>query len=315
MKKVLVTGITGFLGSNLLNYFANHEQIGIVGHSRDIQLARMRCSESVKFIPELTSKYLDNNEIDCVIHLAGIAHDLSGKYHDDDYDRVNHLGTAQFFDEFIISKANIFVFVSSIKAVVDHSDTVIDEQFVPKPSTPYGISKLNAEKYIESKIVNGKKVFILRPCMVHGPGNKGNLNLLYKLIKSGVPYPLGAYDNKRSFLSVRNFCFVIDSITKGILAPGTYQLADDNPLSTNQLVSIIAEVLGRKPRIWKLPKALIKPIARAGGLIGLPLNPHALNKLTEDLVVSNRKLLLNLGADLPVSTKAGLIKTIKSFNE
>ena len=83
---------------------------------------------------------------------------------------------------------------------------ILTEDTIPNPKTHYGISKLQAENYIlDQKLPEGKRVYILRPCMIHGPGNKGNLNLLYTLVKKGFPWPLGAFENQRSFLSIDNF--------------------------------------------------------------------------------------------------------------
>ena len=83
--------------------------------------------------------------------------------------------------------------------------------------------------YILSKeIPKGKRVYILRPCMIHGPGNKGNLNLLYQLVSKGLPWPLGGFQNQRSFLSVENLCFVIKELLENESIPsGVYQVADD----------------------------------------------------------------------------------------
>jgi nucleoside-diphosphate-sugar epimerase len=86
---------------------------------------------------------------------------------------------------------------------------VLTEEVEPKPLTHYGKSKLMAEEYILSQPLSvGKSYYILRPCMIHGPGNKGNLNLLYQIVQKGIPYPLAAFENKRSFLSIENLCFI-----------------------------------------------------------------------------------------------------------
>ena len=100
--------------------------------------------------------------------------------------------------------------LSSVKAAADEINGELTEEIIPKPSTHYGKSKLLAEEYILSKVLPpGKRVYIIRPCMIHGPGNKGNLNLLYQLVRKNVPWPLASFDNKRSFCSIENLCFVI----------------------------------------------------------------------------------------------------------
>jgi nucleoside-diphosphate-sugar epimerase len=247
--------------------------------------------------------------------LAGIAHDISGRFKVDDYQQVNYRDTRNLHEVFINSKASTFVFISSIKAVVDHTNGIIDENFVPKPASEYGKSKRKAEEFITKNARKEKKHFILRPCMIHGPGNKGNLNLLYRFVKTGIPYPLGAFKNKRSFLSIENFCFVIQKIIEEQLKSGTYLLSDDDPVSTNEVVRIIGRGLDKKVRILHLPKAIILSLARIGSWTQAPFNTSTVAKLCENMVVSNQKLLLNLKAKLPVSSIDGLMKTIKSFNE
>ncbi len=152
--------------------------------------------------------------------------------------------------------------------------------------------------------------------MVHGPGNKGNLNLFYKFVLKGLPYPLGAFDNSRSFLSIENFCFVCQRLLTEDISSGAYNLADDDALSTKELFSIIAETSNRKAKVWNVPKAIVRIMAKTGGLFKLPLNTERLEKLTENYVVCNRKIkgALKIHA-MPVGVKEGIVKTISSFNK
>jgi len=134
--------------------------------------------------------------------------------------------------------------------------------------------------------------------MIHGPGNKGNLNLLYKLVQKGSPWPLGAFENKRSFTSIDNLTFIIDQIIEKDIDPGIYQVADDEALSTNELIQLIATAQNRKSIIWKIPKKLIKFSAKIGDYLHLPLNSERLKKLTESYVVSNQKIKKALGIEI-----------------
>jgi nucleoside-diphosphate-sugar epimerase len=94
--------------------------------------------------------------------------------------------------------------------------------------------------------------------MIHGPGNKGNLNLLYKIVFKGLPWPLGAFENKRSFCSIDNLCFIINELIDNNKIPsGIYNVADDEAISTNELISLIAERQGKKSYILKIPKFII----------------------------------------------------------
>ena len=113
--------------------------------------------------------------------MAGKAHDLKNVNDQSEYYIANTEFTKQVFDQFLESDAKVFITLSSVKAVADKPETELTEDYIPNPITHYGKSKLLAERYILNKeIPHGKRVFILRPCMIHGPGNKGNLNLLYK---------------------------------------------------------------------------------------------------------------------------------------
>ena len=315
MKKVLITGVTGFIGNNLVRALHGKKGIFFVGHSRNIESAKKQMSGmDIDFIDEISLKNIDKHGIDTIIHLAGIAHDLSGKYQAEDYYKVNYQNTVQLFEIFAHSAARSFVFVSSVKAVTDHPEEQITEQTPAAPTSAYGRSKQQAEEYIYSHKPQDKKAFVLRPGMVHGYGNKGNLNLLYKLIKAGIPYPLGAFDNQRSFLSINNFVFVIEKIIEGHLTEGTYMLADSERLSTVELVRLIASEIQKRPKIWKVPKFIITWLAAFGSLVHAPFNKQTLNKLTGNMVISNKKLLLNLGENLPVEVREGIKMTIRSMH-
>ena len=157
--------------------------------------------------------------------------------------------------------------------------------------------------------------YILRPCMIHGPGNKGNLNLLYGVVKKGIPWPLGAFENKRTFVSIENLCAVIEGLLEKNVPSGTYQMADDESLSTNELIEIMAGTLGRKARIWRFPAKLVRAAAKTGDALRLPLNSERLKKLTESYVVSNAKIKKALGwKKMTVRAGDGMRKTLESFS-
>jgi nucleoside-diphosphate-sugar epimerase len=307
--KILITGSSGFVGSNLSAYL-----------NQDFDLYGLDISKS-EIIPVDKNFEWDKlnrlPEVDAIIHLAGKAHDTANIADDDEYFEIN-LGLTQIiFDHFLESTASKFIFFSSVKAVADTvDDQVLTEESALNPLTAYGKSKLAAEQYILSKTISANKsVYILRPCMIHGPGNKGNLNLLYKVVQKGIPWPLGAFENRRSFASISNVSYAVRRLIEEAIPAGIYQVADDEPLSTNELVSIIAESLGRKPKIWNLPKSLITSLAKAGDVLRLPLNSERLKKLTESYVVSNEKLKNALSTtNMPVSAKEGLINTLLSFS-
>lgn len=306
MKSIIISGVSGFMGSNLNDYLKNN--YNIIGLSRNKEN-----NPNTLSYEDVYNEGLDDHF--AFIHLAGKAHDLKNSSEEEDYFKVNTDLTIKLFDLFLESKCQTFIFMSTVKAAADKVDGVLTEKTISSPKTPYGKSKKAAEDYILSKkLPENKNVYILRPCMVHGPNNKGNLNLLYKLVNKNIPYPLGKFENKRSFLSVNNLCFIIKALIEQKPESGVYNIADDEAISTNELINVIAATLGKKPLILKLPKQLIHNFAKLGDILKLPLNSNKLQKLTENYVVSNQKIKDTLDVKLPYNTKQGLSYTIKSFN-
>ena len=254
---------------------------------------------------------------DVFIHLAGIAHDVKGKYTYEDYLSTNYKLTKDLYDIFLKSNAKIFIFFSSIKAVTDHSDEILTEKIFPNPKTSYGESKLLAENYIlNHSCKENQKAFIIRPCMIHGKNNKGNLNDLYKFIKFGLPWPFGLYENKRSFCSIDNLLFVIEKlISIENIQSGIYNMADSEPLSTNEVVAMIANSQNRKLNKIDIPIKLIKLLGRLGDLFNLPFNSLKIEKLTQNFVVSNHEILKQINSNLPLTAKEGLAKTLFHYKE
>jgi nucleoside-diphosphate-sugar epimerase len=305
---ILISGASGFVGTNLEVYLSEKKP--------DVK------------IEKLTRKNLDNPDfllhdeinskaIDVIVHLASKAHDLRNVSVPEEYYLANFELTKTVFDSFLFSEAKVFITLSSAKSVADKVEGKLTEETTPNPITHYGKSKLLAEKYILSKEVpEGKRVYILRPCMIHGLGNKGNLNLLYKFVSKGIPWPLGAFENERSYCSIENLMFIFkELIEREDIPSGVYNISDDIPLSTNEVISILAESQSRLPRIWSISKGLIELCAKIGNVFKLPLNEERLRKLTDSYVVSNRKLMNAISKPLPVSSREGLLKTFQSFQK
>jgi nucleoside-diphosphate-sugar epimerase len=293
MKSIFLTGGSGFVGSNLIEFLSS--SYDFFNYNKG------------------TSPHVIQ---DVVIHLAGKAHDLKNVTSPEEYYNVNTELTKQVIDAFLTSNSKVFITLSSVKAVADQVEGILLEEVLPNPLTHYGKSKLLAEEYILSRqIPEGKRIYVLRPCMIHGPGNKGNLNLLFNLVSKGFPWPLGNYKNSRSYLSIENLCFIIQELIDNESIPsGVYNVADDVPLSTNEIIKLIAETKGKESRILKISKPIISKFARLGDFLKLPLNSERLQKLTESYVVSNAKITAAIGKPLPVSSKLGLLKTFQSFS-
>lgn len=315
---ILITGIHGFVGSNLVKAMKERHTIyglDIVAPQKEGVVKTFSWNK----LGEMTDRPDEYPAFDAIIHLAGKAHDVKNQSAAQVYFDINTGLTQRIFDYFLSSSAKRFVFFSSVKAAADSvQGDILTEEVIPNPKGPYGESKIAAEKYILSKEIEStrlqKRVYILRPCMIHGPGNKGNLNLLYSVVRKGIPWPLGSYENRRSFTSVDNLCFAVEGLLTKDVAGGIYHIGDDEALSTNELIALMCEVLGRKPHIWKLNKSLMDACAKVGTALHLPLNSERLRKLTENYVVSNAKLKKALGIDcMPVRATDGIRRTIASF--
>src|SRR5690606_10052015 len=253
-----------------------------------------------------------------VINLVGKAHDHKGTASEEDYRYVNVELAKQVFDAFVESGAKLLIHVSSLAALEEFESTKpLTESDNCNPVSWYGKSKREAEEWLLAQnLPENKKLIILRPPMVHGPGDKGNLGLLYKLISKGIPYPLYSFDNKRSFISIDNFSFFIQHIIENQdkMTSGIYHVADYKPVSTKEIIEIIKQVTKKSVPNIALPKVLVKGIAKVGDVVPIPLNTNRLKKMTSDLLVSNAKIKQALGLEkLPLTAQEGLVKTIKSF--
>ena len=287
--KILITGAYGFVGTNLCRYLASrgHECVAL-----DIpEIKRDDVPYKVFYSwDELDS--IDWAGINAVVHLAGKAHDLKNVSDPQSYFDIN-VGLAEKIFNAANGKVPRFIYFSSSKAA--------------DADTPYGKSKLAAEQFLAGRTI------VLRPAMIHGPGNKGNLNLLWGIARRGFPWPLAAFENKRSFTSIGNICAAVEALCERG-ENGIYPIADDEMLSTNRLIELMAEVCGRRPRLWRLPKGLMRLAAKVGDVLHLPLNSERLGKLTDDSFVDNAVLKKHLGwSQMPIRAEDGMRETLKSF--
>lgn len=314
--KVLITGSHGFVGTNLIEALSGEHEILRWDVRSDEKLP----------------------ECDAVIHLAGKAHDTRSfdrlrNLQQKEYFEVNTELTKKIYDAFLKSKASKFIFFSSIKAQDN--------------DTPYARSKKAAEDYIlshtditestDSKTntnctndTNGisrharddnastgsatKRIYILRPCMIHGKGVKGNLPLLFKFVKKGLPWPLAAFDNQRSYASMGNVSYIVNELLKKNVKSGTYNVCDDETVSTNELIELMSKEIGRKTKMIKIPMGIVRMGAKIGDLIHLSLNTERLGKLTESNVIDNSEIKKALSISyMPVKAMDGLKFTINGM--
>lgn len=285
--KILITGAYGFVGTNLCRYLAEK---GHACHALDVPAAKR---DNVPYASFHTWDELEKlPDVDAVVHLAGKAHDLKKVASEQSYFDVNVGLTEKIFNA-MQGRTARFIYFSSSKADAN--------------GNAYGRSKLAAEQFL-----NGRAI-VLRPAMIHGPGNKGNLNLLWGIARRGLPWPLAAFENQRSFTSIGNVCAAVEALcARGV--NGVYPIADDEMISTNRLIELIAETCGRKARLWRLPKGLMRLAARIGDVLHLPLTTERIEKLTEDSFVDNAALKRMLDwQTMPVGAEEGMRATLRSF--
>lgn len=313
--KILITGAYGFVGTNLCKFL---KEKGHVCDALDLPAARREDVPYAAFhswdeIPSsltLTSN-LDFSSYDAVVHLAGKAHDLKEVASEQSYFDINVGLTQRIFNALRVKvesggggRRTTFIYFSSSKADAN--------------GNAYGRSKLAAEEWLQDQYsssvsTSNLHLCILRPAMIHGPGNKGNLNLLWGITRRGLPWPLASFENRRSFTAIGNICAAVEALCE-CGENGVYPIADDEMLSTNRVIELIAEACGRKAKLWRLPRGLMTQAAKMGDVFHLPLNSERLKKLTESCVVSNDKIKKALGWEtMPVSAEEGMRKTLESF--
>lgn len=300
--KILMTGAYGFVGTNLCRFLVAK---GHHCHALDVPAAKR---DEVPYASFHTWDELDavfaGGAYDAIVHLAGKAHDLKKVSSPQSYFDIN-VGLTQKIFTAASGKVPRFIYFSSIKAL--------------DGDTPYAQSKRAAEAWLKEQ-ASATRIVALEPAMIHGPGNKGNLNLLVQVVRKGIPWPLAAFENLRSFTSIGNICAVVEALAAvphdatGFDAYQAFPMCDDTPVSTNRLIELIAEAYGRKARLLKLPKGLMRAAASLGTVLHLPLNTERLGKLTEDSVVDNAAIKHALGWDkMPIAAEDGLRATLASF--
>lgn len=293
--------------------------IGVLGHSGFVGKALLEALPGAIGISLRDDTWVSKMmQCTVIINLVGKAHDHQGMASEHDYYYTNLELSKNIFQVFLQSSVNLLVHISSLAALEEFESTIPLQESDPcNPVSWYGKSKRSAEEWLLSqKLPPEKRLIILRPPMIHGSGDKGNLGLLYKIIRRGIPYPLASFDNKRSFISIDNFVFFIKQVVEKheCLPSGIYHISDDEYISTKQIIGVIKEITGKNVSDFALPKYIVKAVARLGDFLPIPLNSKRLKKMTGDLLVSNEKIKNYLEMErLPLTAIEGMKKTIGSF--
>jgi nucleoside-diphosphate-sugar epimerase len=303
--KVAVTGAGGFVGSAVVAELAKRGIEAV----RLVRTARGEPGEAE--IGDLAGASIDPAKLqgaDVVIHLAAVTHSPNGP--DDGiekYRAVNVGGTVALVEAAIAAKASRFLFVSSIKAVAERSAPghPIDSNTAPAPEDAYGITKLEAEQSVRERCSGaGVEWVIVRPPLVYGAEAKGNFGRLIRMVRSGLPLPLGAVNNRRSLLHVENLA---DALVAACTAPGAAgQIVTlcDSTLSTPELLRAVAQSLGVRARLLPFPPVLLRAIGRALG------RGAEVERLCGSLELDPRASMAVLGWTPPFGLAEALSRTV-----
>lgn len=244
MNKVLVTGSSGFIGSKLAKMLGDR-----VAHGSRDNLGGLR----------EYSKIDANLLVGCsaVIHLAARVH-VRGSEEDFRLDNVN--ATLSLAKKALECGVKRFIFMSTVGVYGSTSVRPFEVHASCHPDNTYASSKLEAEKQLMGLARDeGLELIIVRPPMVYGEGAKGSYNFLLKLMKTGLPLPLGNINNKRSFISVDRLCeTLIKCLDREVREPTIIQPHDEPNISTTQFIQREGEKHGLKVRLFWIPAFLLR---------------------------------------------------------
>lgn len=282
--KILVTGANGFIGKRFLDY--NKERFDITTLS----------------VRDESYKTFDLTHFDSIVHLAGKAHDMHCK-DDSEYYKINVDISKALATKAKADGVKHFIYISSVKVYGNEDRGLITEESECMPEDAYGKSKLHAEIFLQSIQDDNFKVAIVRPPMVYGKGVKGNMDKLISLCNKNYPLPFGNIGNLRTMVFVDNMIEMLNTIiiksAEGIFVP-----ADDKPISTDFLVKIIRESLGKKPNLITIP-AFLRYIIKS-------LHPSLYKRLFGSFVINNKATNSSLNFKPPHSTAYGIGEMVKN---
>jgi nucleoside-diphosphate-sugar epimerase len=324
--KVLITGATGFIGSYLMPISSQQKFQITAAVRKNLSQSLSGPIRIVKVgnIDEKTNWQEALQGIDIVIHLAARAHIINETIPNPEAEfiKVNTQGTANLVQQSIQAGVKHFIFISSIGAMTTQSDRILTENSPCHPDSPYGRSKLQAEQALINLAKDSNMTWtILRPTLVYGPGNPGNMERLMKLIKQGLPLPFGAIKNRRSFVFVGNLvAAIITCLDHPKAANQIFLISDNQAVSTPQLIRLIAQQIQQPCRLLPVPTTLLRFLGYLGDRIesitgkNLPFNTYNIDRLLGSLVVDSSYIQKTLNWQPPFTLEQGLARTIQPEN-
>jgi nucleoside-diphosphate-sugar epimerase len=309
MSLVAVTGAGGFIGRHLVSALLSRDQ--------SVRVVVRQSTRPDLFPPQVEQVHLPRIDestdwsaaldgVDAVVHLAGVAHRIGAaeRAARQEYAAVNVAGTAGLARAMARMGTRRLVFVSSIAVSGSFADQPVNEATPLMPDSAYGRSKLEAEAALQAALVSGPTDWVIvRPPLVYGPGNPGNMARLSRLIATGLPLPLGAVKNRRSFVYVENLTDLLCTVVHAPAAAlRTFVVADNEVVSTTELLLRIGEVVGKPVRLFPLPMALLRALATVS---------YSVERLIGSLVVDATLARESLGWAPPFRLGEGLQRTFR----
>lgn len=286
MKKILLTGASGFIGSRLLKQYASQYQM------IPFSLQTGKIAE------------IDFSRVDAIVHLAGIAHRMEPTP-DALYYQVNHNLTIALAQAAQQAGVKHFVFMSTIKVYGEVSGTgTITLETPCHPSEAYGESKKRAEEDLRQLEGEDFGVAIIRTPVVYGPGVKGNIKRIMELADHPVPLPFGSINNARSMVALDNLLALISRILD-LNARGIFLPTDPSPLSTTKLLSSIRRELGHKPQLISLPTPMRWLFRK--------LTPSLYTRLFDSLRIDGQATNRALHFSPPLTTDQGIQRMVQWY--
>ena len=308
--KVLVTGALGFVGSALCNHLVlrDFDVVATVQNLPDALVPKV----NYRIVAEICAS-TDWDDVlagvQTVIHCAARVHVMHDHAQDPltEFRRVNTLGTETLARAAARSGVKRLVFLSSIKVNGESTLPVspFDEASPVKPQDSYAISKWEAEQALTCvSTETGLEIVVLRCPLVYGPGVKGNFLRLLQVVDRGIPLPFALAKNRRSLIYLDNLTSAIATcLTHPAAAGKTYLVSDGEDISTAELITRIAQALGKPSRLWPCP---LGPIELAGRMTG---KSDEIARLLGSLCIDSSKIRSELDWTPPYTLEQGLADT------
>ena len=305
--RILVTGSTGFIGSELCSYLQKNHQVFVDKRvNRHIDLTK-NLNQSTDNVHSI----LDQSSIDVVVHLAAKTplKNSSNLDEKEEFFNSNLVATQELAKKCAAHGVKRFIFMSSVKVLGEGKDSSYTEDDEASPFDDYAKSKMQAEQFLlDMGSRFDMEIVIIRAPLVYGPGVKGNFLKLIQLVEKGIPFPFGAVQNRRSMIYVGN---LVDAIDRCMTHPGaagkTYLVSDGNDISTPEIIRNIANALKRSPMLLPIPVTLLRLM---GFLLG---KKEAMQSLVGSLSLNIEAIKKDLDWTPPFSLEEGISRTIQWY--